>query len=356
MAYPNDLVRTKDWGNEVLTDADLEAQLDLIINWLMAAVDATTGHKHDATANEGPKVLVSDLNLSSGAEGDIIYRNATELVRLAKGTKGQVLKINDAEDAPEWGGAQISDKILTGFELIYKTTDDVYVEPGSLLVGATLVNKTARTTLTLATAADWWDGAVDSYAGGAGWCYIGVKADGDIKLLGANPPDKADTAGNTVGTLLYWYDSTLYWRVIGAVRVHTDNTILLKFYQQGDWIMYDDPENDTHALTNGSSAAFADVNCSDYVPALSELVKIQGYGVSLGTNTAGSCSVRTDGSGAVNGLKVLHGGVGDVQAASFGHDADQFDIFTASRIFEYIRGGTFTINFWVVGYYIGGLR
>lgn len=56
MAYPSDLVRTKDWGNETLTDSDLEGQFDLIINWVMAALNASTGHKHDGTSNEGPKI------------------------------------------------------------------------------------------------------------------------------------------------------------------------------------------------------------------------------------------------------------------------------------------------------------
>lgn len=56
MAYPSDLVRTKNWGNEILTDADLEGQLDLIINWVDALADETSGHKHDGTSNEGPKI------------------------------------------------------------------------------------------------------------------------------------------------------------------------------------------------------------------------------------------------------------------------------------------------------------
>lgn len=56
MAYSEDLARTKTWGNEILTAADLHAQLDLIIDWLMASVNATTGHKHDGTANESQKI------------------------------------------------------------------------------------------------------------------------------------------------------------------------------------------------------------------------------------------------------------------------------------------------------------
>lgn len=102
MAWPSDLARTKDWGTEVLTDSDLEGQLDLIITWVDAAFDETTGHKHDATQNEGPKILVSNLNLTSGAQADIIYHNGTNLVRLPKGTAGQTLKMNAGATAPEW--------------------------------------------------------------------------------------------------------------------------------------------------------------------------------------------------------------------------------------------------------------
>lgn len=65
MAYPSDLVRTKDWGTEVLTDSDLEGQFDLIIAWVMAALNSSTGHKHDGTANEGPKLTSSGLDLTA---------------------------------------------------------------------------------------------------------------------------------------------------------------------------------------------------------------------------------------------------------------------------------------------------
>ena len=103
MAYPSDLVRTKDWGNEILTDADLEGQLDLIINWVMAALNATTGHKHDGTQNEGPQILINNLDIASAAQGDTIYRNATIWTRLPKGTLMQNYRMNVGATAPEWG-------------------------------------------------------------------------------------------------------------------------------------------------------------------------------------------------------------------------------------------------------------
>lgn len=73
-AFPSDLARTKDWGTEILTDADLEGQFDLIINWLMASVDAAAGHDHSAAANKAPKIdlttsVTRTLPLANGGTG-----------------------------------------------------------------------------------------------------------------------------------------------------------------------------------------------------------------------------------------------------------------------------------------------
>lgn len=103
MAYPSDLVRTKNWGTEVLTDSDLEGQFDLIINWVMAAFNATTGHSHDGTSNEGPEINITNLTVASQAQGDLIYASsASAWARLAKGTASQVLTMNAGATAPEW--------------------------------------------------------------------------------------------------------------------------------------------------------------------------------------------------------------------------------------------------------------
>lgn len=81
MAWPALLSRTKDWGTEILTDSDLEGQFDVIVNYVNDMMDASTGHKHDATTSEGPKILVSDLSLTSGVTGDYVLHNGTNLVR-----------------------------------------------------------------------------------------------------------------------------------------------------------------------------------------------------------------------------------------------------------------------------------
>lgn len=103
MAYDSDLVRTKNWGTEILTDADLEGQFDLIINWVMACLNASTGHNHDGSANHGQKISPANLLIASQAQGDTLYASsATVWARLAKGTASQVLTMNAGATAPEW--------------------------------------------------------------------------------------------------------------------------------------------------------------------------------------------------------------------------------------------------------------
>jgi len=46
----------------------------------------------------------ANLTIASEAEGDILYRNGTVWARLAKGTASQVLTMNSGADAPEWSG------------------------------------------------------------------------------------------------------------------------------------------------------------------------------------------------------------------------------------------------------------
>tara|TARA_Y100001973_G_scaffold105360_1_gene178239 strand:- start:1511 stop:5176 length:3666 start_codon:yes stop_codon:yes gene_type:complete len=45
------------------------------------------------------------IAMGSDAQGDILYYDGTDYTRLAKGTAGQVLKINSGATAPEWGTA-----------------------------------------------------------------------------------------------------------------------------------------------------------------------------------------------------------------------------------------------------------
>tara|TARA_Y100001938_G_scaffold128217_1_gene181789 strand:- start:5294 stop:6109 length:816 start_codon:yes stop_codon:yes gene_type:complete len=53
------------------------------------------------------------IAMGSDAQGDVLYYNGTDYVRLAKGTAGQVLKINSGATAPEWGTGAGLDVVQT---------------------------------------------------------------------------------------------------------------------------------------------------------------------------------------------------------------------------------------------------
>ena len=50
-------------------------------------------------------VTGAKIAMGSDAQGDILYYNGTDYVRLAKGTAGQALVVNSGATAPEWGSA-----------------------------------------------------------------------------------------------------------------------------------------------------------------------------------------------------------------------------------------------------------
>lgn len=78
--FPADSIRTKNWGTEILTDADLEGQLDLLHEYIKAALNSSTGHTHDGTSNQGPKIayggvadtFVNGFTTVTGASGDYL--------------------------------------------------------------------------------------------------------------------------------------------------------------------------------------------------------------------------------------------------------------------------------------------
>lgn len=123
MAYSSDLTRTKDWGTEILTDSDLEGQFDLIINWVMASMNSSTGHDHSGTSNKGPKVYLSGATigvqgtlgatlggtgLTSFTLGDVIYSSAANTLSKLAGntttTAKALVQTGDgaASAAPAW--------------------------------------------------------------------------------------------------------------------------------------------------------------------------------------------------------------------------------------------------------------
>lgn len=134
MAFPSDLARTKNWSTEVLTDADLEGQFDLIINWVMAALNSSTGHNHDGSSNQGPEINITNLTVSSQAQGDIIYASsASAWARLGAGTSGYFLKTQGAAANPIWAVVN-QDQSLAG-----STVQRVNTQTGAVATGTTLI-------------------------------------------------------------------------------------------------------------------------------------------------------------------------------------------------------------------------
>ena len=64
----------------------------------------------------------TDVGTTITTQGDILYRDGSGLQRLAKGTAGQVLKMNTAANAPEWGtdaGGKIGQVLQTVLQGTY---------------------------------------------------------------------------------------------------------------------------------------------------------------------------------------------------------------------------------------------
>ena len=134
MAYPSLLARTKDWGTEILTDADLEGQFDLIIDWINDAMSSSTGHKHDATGSEGPKILTANIDDAAGTAGDL-YTNTsgTTVGRLALGTAFQVPRVNTGATAVEYG--EVDQSVLPDGAVV----QIVNTQDGAVATGTTVM-------------------------------------------------------------------------------------------------------------------------------------------------------------------------------------------------------------------------
>lgn len=109
--------------------------------------DPTT-HRLLVSATAGNLGDLSDVTFTSEAQGDILYRNATEWVNLAAGTSGRFLKTQGAAANPIWADVtaspagsdtqvQFNDGGALGGDagLVYNKTTDVLSIAGSLELG-----------------------------------------------------------------------------------------------------------------------------------------------------------------------------------------------------------------------------
>jgi len=130
--FPSDSIRTKDWSDEILTDSDLETQLDLLHSYFQACLNATTGHAHTGATNQGPKISPANLLIASQATGDVLYASsATAWARLPKGTASQTLRMKADATIPEWVTAA-DDQTVAG-----SVVQVVNVQTGAVATGTT---------------------------------------------------------------------------------------------------------------------------------------------------------------------------------------------------------------------------
>lgn len=158
MAWPSDLTRTKNWGTEILTDSDLEGQFDLIINYIDAMMDGTSGHAHTGSANDGKLITLTTgvtgvLPLANGGTansgltatlGDLYYGDGTKVAKLAGNITTTKQLITQTGD-----GAASAAPILENVGSIVKTSDSVDLTTLKIRAinfngstGSTTVNKT----------------------------------------------------------------------------------------------------------------------------------------------------------------------------------------------------------------------
>lgn len=277
-----------------------------------------------ATITTAGKVNVSALTVSSQAAADIIVASgATTWKRLAKGTGLQVLRMNSGATDLEWAAPSTGadDAIVRGYELVYASTTTVTIQAGVLYVGLTKVTKTANTTLNITTDAHYIGGT--SQRGASKWLYIYVDDSGNI-LLEDSTPTKADTAGNTDGTLIYGYYTTTYYRCVGAVLLDGSQNIL-KFSQNSTTeIFWDAPITE---LTTGASATYADVDCTSSVPAIATMALL----------------FLTEGAGGASFLR-MNGATADWHTVATSTYDQVWMPLDSGQIFEYKTGGTLTVT------------
>jgi len=189
MAFPSDLVRTKNWGTEILTDSDLEGQFDLIINWVMAALNATTGHNHDGSSNNGPEINITNMTVASQAQGDIIYASsASAWARLGYGTAGQVLTTGGASANPSWATQAVISGAYKNLKTVRTNVTTVTVTADELILKDTnskpvlITSVSEAIAITTAGASGLDTGA----EGSSRWYYIWIirkSSDGTVNGL-----------------------------------------------------------------------------------------------------------------------------------------------------------------------------
>lgn len=231
------------------------------------------------------------------------------------------------------------------------TGGEISADSGIVKHGTTTIGKTSFTNLTVSTAADWWDGNVDT--GSAAFYYIGIDGDGNIKFLGDSPPDTHDTSGNTDPPFYYWDDGSTKWRVLGQVKVDASNNTLAH-RSQGSRVMWDIPIEITTTLSDNAWSSA--LSCAAAIPGTSETGIFGLYIIDSGVATCGVW-IKPNNGNWVTAFGGTQGASGIYDQASDGAATGQRDCFTdGSQQIQYANQTGDSQLFINVEGYICGLR
>lgn len=108
MAWPSASARTKAWGTEILTSADLDGQFDILHTYINDMLNSTTGHKHSGGTSDGPLIP-----LTSGITGTLPVANGGTGSTAAINTAGGVVIPTGAVNAANGAAILNSSGFLT---------------------------------------------------------------------------------------------------------------------------------------------------------------------------------------------------------------------------------------------------
>ncbi len=193
----------------------------------------------------------------------------------------------------EWSGNQeftgtvsgvgaARDIIARGFELKYGSAEQLIIKAGLLYHNDTEVSITTNTHIDVTTAGDYVTGvserAIDIFL------YVYSTSAGALKFS-TTAPNRADTNGNTEGTLYYLFVSPTFYRVVGAVKLNDSNSgEIIEFFQSGNEVSWQEP----HTVVSAASSTWANVDLSAVMPEISVYGR---FGVLASDNNANVAAV-----------------------------------------------------------------
>lgn len=275
------------------------------------------------------------------AAAPAVYTDSMRLAAVA--TDGvEILQVTDLRVLTPYSTGSSKDMITRGFELVWASTTTVTVNPGTLYVNVTQVDKTATETLDITAAGDAIDGvAVQAVST---WVYVYVDNAGNCKLY-ATAPTYADTNNNTDGTKLYYKYGSTFYRCIGAIRLNAVGAgEVVVFYQTGNFIRYDVPNLLTNVLSAGAWSGA--ISCGAYIPPIS-ICGIFGVKATAPAGNNAQIALRPNGStwdiSFANGVATNNGNVIGGMLISMTDSSQQINYYNAAA--------TSATEIYMTGYY-----